>query len=288
MIAIDSLQASANFAAARDGQRLQLLIHGSDLPRSSPHYLAEFRVADSPGIATIDVRFDKSDRSESAIVQAFRDALTDVFEPFHKDEGALDGAVDAALEGLSDLVKKAIENNEYAGVQARIASIYRSFGGEDSKDTPGFERAGSISEFAVETGLVKDDKVARDDVGLVTLAGSWISMPEAHLRAGLIGGLYRAPGSLGSKGSDEDNGALHEIRAALERLREVQQALAAYRKGDNGPLERLIRGDTAADRALDTLGKLRIHSESTDDTDAAQIAEGIGSQLFGTKREEVA
>lgn len=168
-------------------------------------------------------------------------ALAGVFEEFLEifhGRGKAGEALESALSSVSHLIDAAAEGADVVGVQLRLTSVVRSFGVEN-----GAEAAyGSVTGFAIEVGLVRGRHVSTEDVQLLGLGGERLELSSDQRRTGIVDGLYRiedeAPFSAEIASLRGENKAQVEaLRNALDRLRLVQDALSAYRRGDDRALE---------------------------------------------------
>lgn len=150
-----------------------------------------------------------------------------------------DGSVSRALDSLKDLLGKAGEDPSVSGFQIRISSVSQQLRTDDG----GGNVFSSISQLSIEVGLVRDGKVAAEDVELLSFEGKKLPLTDAQKQTGIVTGRFvlddPAAGSNKAQATAADQ--------ALERLKQVSDALAAFRRGDLGPLqniESLFRGGT--------------------------------------------
>lgn len=194
------------------------------------------------------INIDLSDASDAdAVQEKLREGLTGLFKVFYKS-GGLEEAVDRALDGLSSVVDKAAENGGDA-LQIGLASVERFFGG-----------GSGIRQFAVEVGIVQDGEVKAADLGIVDLSGEKIDLSTDQRQRGIANSVFQ----LGEQPQDDTASAASKARqealtGALDRLNQVQDALAAYRAGDSSGiqrLEQLLRGDSNNQQTASALGRL--------------------------------
>jgi hypothetical protein len=169
------------------------------------------------------------------------DALAGTFEDLleiFNGKGRAQEALESALSSVSDLIDTAAGDTDVVGVQLRVVSVVRSFGTENGDDAA----YGSVTGFAIEVGLVRDGNVSAEDVQLVGLSGEPIDLSGEQRRTGVVDGLYQVQDKAPFADElatlrGENKAQVEALKNALDRLRLVQDALGAYRKGDTRALE---------------------------------------------------
>ncbi|MBM86101.1 MAG: hypothetical protein CMM47_08770 [Rhodospirillaceae bacterium] len=146
--------------------------------------------------------------------------------------------ISQALSAVTDLIETARTDEDVLGFQVRITSIVRSFGVEGA-DGGTF---GNVSSFAIEVGLIREKRINAEDLRLLNFDGNRVELTLEQRRTGVTSGVFhvldRAPFTehleIVRRNKKHHIGA---IRAALERLRLFQDALAAFRAGNTKSLE---------------------------------------------------
>jgi len=198
-----------------------------------------------PAAFTVDL---KGATGADAVRDRVAEGLTNLFKIFYKADG-LEETVEKALDSLTPVLQAATEDRA-DGVQIGLASIERFLGGSTG-----------IRKFAVEAAVVEDGRVRAETVGLVDLSGQRIQLDLDQRRRGVETSVYQvADEPVAGAAGDAARARYDSLLGALDRLVQVQDALAAYRQGDPSGikrLEQLLRGDESGTaRATDALGRL--------------------------------
>lgn len=171
-------------------------------------------------------------RDPEAIRGQLRAQLSNFFGVFYKRESEANAAIDKTLSGLSDLIDKAASDNTVDGFDIRLSQVATQY------DAGGSALA-SILGLGIEVGLSKGGKVSLEDTRVSDMAGEAVSLTQKELSAGFAQGRYtKTDSTLGqsaaSAGGDE------RLQKALDQLRETQDALDRFRKGETGALKPLL------------------------------------------------
>ncbi|MCR9254983.1 MAG: hypothetical protein NXI16_02695 [Alphaproteobacteria bacterium] len=227
-----------------------------DQPTSSRFKAQDFRLASASSRTAFEV-----DLSGITDKDAMRDkvagALTDLFQVFFKGP-ELEKTVGTALESLGDVLDKALDSEASpVGIQIGLARVDQFFG--ELGDDPLGAR---ISQFAVEVGVVTDGRINAENVGLVDLSGERIAVTEAQQKGGVATSVYQIDGGVDVPNQAQTEARQQALLDALDRLVQVNDALAAFREGDLSGLQRLeqlLRGerDGPGLRSADAIGRLR-------------------------------
>lgn len=225
---------------------------------------ADSRLAGS-GPRLFSFNFTDGERTPAALRERLSDELGKIFGAIDRKAG--DASTEAALDSLGDLVRRAAADPGVTGIEIRISNVSRLFRNQDGAG----EVYSSVSQFAVEVGIARAGKVAAGDVELLGFDGKRLSLSAAEKRTGIANGTYRI-----EDGAAKD-GAVRKVqddatKQALERLRLVSDALAAFRRGDTEPLQRietLLRGGTLNAEAVRALS-------SAKDVTQAKVFPGSG------------
>lgn len=200
---------------------------------SSPSYRTE-----EAGANLFSASISEGDRTTAGLQELLGGELEKLFGALDRKNDP-DGSVSRALDSLKDLLGKAGEDPSVSGFQIRISSVSQQL----RTDGGGGNVFSSISQLSIEVGLVRDGKVAAEDVELLSFEGKKLPLTDAQKQTGIITGRFvlddPAAGSNKAQATAADQ--------ALERLKQVSDALAAFRRGDLGPLqniESLFRGGT--------------------------------------------
>ncbi|WP_420402259.1 hypothetical protein [Nisaea sp.] len=208
------------------------------------------------------VAFSASITSESRTQGALEDLLGSelgtVFGALNK-QGDSEAFLEEAFDSLKDLTQKALEDPGVSGIQIRISSVSQQFRSNDREGAV----SSSVSQLSIEVGLVRDGKVSAGDVELLSFAGKRLPLTDAQKQTGVVSGLFSIDEPTAQ---DEPNKAqATAVEKALERLRLVNDALAAFRRGDLRPLqeiETLFRGGTLDAETVRALSKAKDVTES--------------------------
>lgn len=218
---------------------------------------------------SLTVSSDGSAKDRATLEKDVLRQFQDIFGAFH-GKGEVGAFIESALDGISDLIDEALESDDAFSFQFRIAGVQQVVGAADGSGAA----VGSFNQLAVEIGLVKGDRVSAEDVRLVDLEGKRLELSLEERRVGVVSGLFVRGDKDGVPPLDKVRS--DEVKAALERLRLVQDALKAFRKGDDSALkeiERLFRGGTLDSGAADALAQAK-------KTDAVVFP---GSGVIGTR-----
>jgi len=197
-------------------------------------------------------------RTQGALEELLGSELGTIFGALSK-RGDSEAFLKEALDSLKDLTQKALEDPSVSGIQIRISSVSQQFRAADGEGAV----YSSISQLSIEVGLVRDGKVAAGDVELLSFEGKKLALTEAQKQTGVVSGLFRIDDA-GEDGPPNSAQAT-ALEKALERLRLVNDALAAFRRGDLRPLqevENLFRGGTLDAESVRALSSAKDVTES--------------------------
>ncbi|WP_193187690.1 hypothetical protein [Nisaea sediminum] len=192
-------------------------------------------------------------RTQSGLENLFGSELETIFGALNK-RGDSEAFLKEALDSLKDLTQKALEDPSVSGIQIRISSVSQQFRSADGEGGV----FSSISQLSIEVGLVRDGKVAAADTELLSFEGKKLALTEAQKQTGIVSGLFTIDDKEAETAPNKAQAAA--IEKALERLRLVNDALAAFRKGDLRPLqeiETLFRGGTLDAETVRALSKAK-------------------------------
>ena len=251
MVSISSLSSFANVQVA------QPRVVGQDAsPRitaSSP--LPTYRSAEAGG-NLFSASISETDRTASGLRKLFGGELERLFGALDRKNDP-DSAVSRALGSLKDLLGKAADDSSVSGFQIRISSVSEQLRTEDG-DRNVFS---SISQLSIEVGLVRNGKVAAQDVELLSFEGKALSLTDEQKQTGIVNGQFVRDDPAASASKVQKMAA----DQALERLKLVNDALAAFRRGDFGPLqniENLFRSGTLNTESVRALSSARDVTQS--------------------------
>ncbi|WP_156901394.1 hypothetical protein [Nisaea denitrificans] len=199
---------------------------------SSPTY----RTAET-GNNLFSASISDGDRTTAGLQELLGGELEKLFGALDRKNDP-DGSVSRALDSLKDLLGKAGEDSSVSGFQIRISSVSQQLRTDDG----GGDVFSSVSQLSIEVGLVRDGKVAAEDVELLSFEGKKLPLTDTQKQTGIITGRFVLDDPATSSKAQET-----AADQALERLKLVSDALAAFRRGDLGPLqniESLFRGGT--------------------------------------------
>lgn len=197
-------------------------------------------------------------RTASGLRELLGGELETIFAALNKGV-APGGFVADALDSLKDLTEKALEDPNVTGLQIRISSVNQQFRAADGEGAV----LSSISQLSIEVGLVREEKVAAADVELLSFEGKKLSLTETQKQTGIVSGLFTLDDESAQGPANEAQATA--VEQALERLRLVNDALAAFRRGDLRPLqeiENLFRGGTLDAETVRALSKANDVTES--------------------------
>lgn len=188
-------------------------------------------VAHDPSFITVE----PDGRDDVGFRDRLRHAIEAVASAFASGEAA-SAVVDRVLKELESSLNDAEAKGEQAAVQIRIASLDVAV-----SDSAGGEAFASIRQFALEIGVVRNGAVSADDIHVLATDGRSLGLNQDQVRAGLTNGRYqRVDTGSDPQLSDAASKRLEAARSGLERVKAVQDALSAFRSGDDAPLRRLF------------------------------------------------
>ncbi|UUX48522.1 hypothetical protein NUH88_14005 [Nisaea acidiphila] len=226
--------------------------------------LPSYRTAGA-GFSGFSAEISSVARTSGGLQEIFGGELEKIFGALNK-RGDADAFLEEAFGSLKDLTQKALDDPSVTGVQIRIASVSQQFRSPDG------ERAvfSSVSQLSIEVGLVRDGKVAAEDVELLSFEGKKLSLTDEQKQTGIVSGLFTRDDE--SAENPPNKAQATAIEQALERLKLVNDALAAFRRGDIRPLqevENLFRGGTLDAETVRALSKSK-------DVTGSQVFPGSG------------
>lgn len=261
MVSISSLSSFAGMNVAPPRVVGQDASSGITASSSPPTY----RAAEA-GANLFSASISDSDRTASGLRKLLGDELERLFGALDRKTNP-DDAVTRALDTLKDLLGKAADNASVSGFQIRISTVSQQLRTTDVRgaDVRGADGGGtvfsSISQLSIEVGLVRDGKVAAGDVELLSFEGKALSLTDDQKQTGIVNGQF----VLDDPGTSVNTAQKMAADQALERLKLVGDALAAFRRGDLGPLqtiENLFRSGTLDAESVRALSSARDVTQS--------------------------
>lgn len=245
-----SSQAASLTAAARQRQSSAGSSEKSEAPTFRPF------LPNDPGYITVE----PDGRDDVGFRDRLRLAIEAVASAFASREGVT-AIVDRVIGEISKTLDEAEAKGEDVAVQFRIAAL-------DVSVADGGNTFASIRQFALEVGIARDGKVAAEDTRVLATDGRSLGLSQQQIRAGLTTGNYARvdTGSTDGNLSDAARERLAAARAGLQRVKAVQDALTAFRQGDEVPLRDLFEGKGS--------------SSSGDAGSLGQVFPGIGALSF--------
>lgn len=202
-------------------------------PRRGPVVTPSTRPADPSDPAFLTVEPDG--RDDIGFQDRLRHKIEAVFGAIQSG-GALTASVGRALEAIREPLDAAKASGEAFFLQIRAVSVEVSFA--ENTETGG--AFASYRQIGIEISIARAREVDAGDVRILSLEGRSLSLTFEETRAGFTSGRYR---TLVTGGQPRDQAARDRLEAAqtgLARVKAVQDALNAYRKGDIDPLNALI------------------------------------------------
>lgn len=171
-------------------------------------------------------------RDPDAIRGQLREQLSNFFSVFYKKESEANAAIDKTLSSLSGLIDKAASDSSVDGFDIRLSQVATQY-------SAGGSSLASILGIGIEAGLSRDGKVAVEDTKVADVAGNAVPLTEKELSVGFKEGRYTRTDSTlgGATGGASGN---ERLQKAMDQLRETQDALDRFRKGDTGALKPLL------------------------------------------------
>ena len=192
----------------------------------------QYMVRSTTGAQPSVLGFIIENRDPDAIRGQLRDQLSTFFKVFYKRESEANAAIDRTLSSLSGLVDKAAGDPSVDGFDIRLAQVATRY-------DPGGGSLASILGIGVEAGLSRDGTVTAEDTIVTDIAGGAVPLTGAEIAAGFAQARYsRTDTSLG--GTSANGGGDARLQKALDQLRETQDALDRFRKGEAGALKPLL------------------------------------------------
>lgn len=225
MTSISSLSSLAQLQVAQPRVVGQDATAKSAAASSSPTY----RTAET-GNNLFSASISDSDRTTTGLQELLGGELEKLFGALDRKNDP-DGAVSRALDSLKDLLGKAGEDSSVSGFQIRISSVSQQLRTDDG----GGDVFSSVSQLSIEVGLVRDGKVAAEDLELLSFEGKKLPLTDAQKQTGIVTGRFVLDDPAASPNKSQETAA----DQALERLKLVSDALAAFRRGDLGPLQNI-------------------------------------------------
>ena len=198
----------------------------SEAPKSRPF------LPNDPGYITVE----PDGRDDVGFRDRLRQAIEAVASAFASGDGVT-AIVDRVIGEISQTLDSAEAKGEQVAVQLRVAAL-------DVSVADGGSAFASIRQFALEVGVARDGKVAAEDTRVLGTDGRSVGLSQEQIRSGLTTGTFarvdtgRTDGAV-SEAADE---RLAAARSGLERVKAMQDALAAFRSGDETPLRDLFEG----------------------------------------------
>lgn len=171
-------------------------------------------------------------RDPNAIRGQLRDQLSQFFSVFYKRESEANAAIDKTLSSLSGLIDKAASDSSVDGFDIRLAQVATQY-------SAGGASLASILGIGVEAGLSRGGKVSVEETRVADVAGDVVLLTDKELSAGFAEARYtRSDSTLGRSSGGAAGG--ERLQKALDQLRETQDALDRFRKGETGALKPLL------------------------------------------------
>ncbi|MFN3459977.1 MAG: hypothetical protein ACK4ZN_03110 [Oceanibaculum sp.] len=171
-------------------------------------------------------------RDPDAIRGQLREQLSQFFKVFYKKESEANAAIDKTLSSLSGLIEKAASDKSVDGFDIRLAQVATQY-------SAGGSSLASILGLGIEAGLTRDGKVSVKDTKVTDVSGAAVPLTRKELSDGFAQARYvRNDSSLGRyAGGDFGD---ERLQKAMDQLRETQDALNRFRKGETGALKPLL------------------------------------------------
>ncbi|MFO7482235.1 hypothetical protein [Oceanibaculum nanhaiense] len=168
-------------------------------------------------------------RDPDAIRGQLREQLSQFFNVFYKKESEANAAIDKTLSSLSGLIDRAVSDSSVDGFDIRLAQVSTQY-------SAGGSSLASILGIGIEAGLSRDGKVSAEDSKVMDVAGAAVPLTKKELSAGFEQARYvRNDSTLGGASNGDER-----LQKAMDQLRETQDALNRFRKGDTGALKPLL------------------------------------------------
>jgi hypothetical protein len=233
MISISNLSSFTNVQVAQP----RVVGQDATAKSTSTSSTSTYRPAEA-GANLFSASISESDRTTTGLQGLLGGELEKLFGALDRKNDP-DGSVSRALDSLKDLLGKAADDSSVTGFQIRISSVSQQL----RTDEGAGDVFSSISQLSIEVGLVRDGKVASEDVELLSFEGKKLPLTDAQKQTGIVNGRF----ILDDPAAVSNKAQATAADQALERLKMVSDALAAFRRGDLGPLqniESLFRGGT--------------------------------------------
>ncbi|MEO9904603.1 hypothetical protein [Nisaea sp.] len=217
--------------------------------------LPTYRTAET-GNNLFSASISEGDRTTTGLQELLGGELEKLFGALDRKNDP-DASVSRALDSLKDLLGKAGEDPSVSGFQIRISSVSQQL----RTDEGGGDVFSSVSQLSIEVGLVRDGKVTAEDVELLSFEGKTLSLTDEQKQTGIVTGRFVLDDPAASPNKAQETAA----DQALERLKLVSDALAAFRRGDLGPLqniENLFRGGTLNAESVQALSSAKDVTQS--------------------------
>lgn len=224
MTSISSLSSYTNVQVAQPRVVGQDATAKTTATSSSPTYRTE-----EAGANLFSASISEGDRTTAGLQDLLGGELEKLFGALDRKNDP-DGSVSRALDSLKDLLAKADEDSSVTGFQIRISSVSQDLRTDDGAGSV----FSSISQLSIEVGLVRDGKVAAEDVELLSFEGKALPLTDEQKQTGIVTGRFVLDDPAATK--TVQNTAADQ---ALERLKLVSDALAAFRQGDLTPLQNI-------------------------------------------------
>ena len=224
----------------------------SSLSATQPVSLQPDTLLPSPGQSVTARPFSSADpgyitvepdgRDDVGFRDRLRQAIEAVVKAFADREGVT-AIVERVVGEITPSLDQAAAEGAEVGVQIRIASLDVAV--SDGQGGPAFA---SIRQFALEIGVARDGVVSTEDTRVLSPDGRDLGLDAEQVGAGLAaGGRFARTETGAAEQSDAARERLEEARAGLARVKAMQDALQAFRLGDETPLRTLFEGDGAAE-----------------------------------------
>ena len=235
-------QSASLTAAAVQPSRLARSETTSEAPKSR-----SFQPND-PGYITVE----PDGRDDVSFRDRLRQAIEAVAVAF-ADRDGVTAIVDRVIGEISQTLDAAEAKGEDVAVQFRIAALDVSLA-----DGAGGSAFASIRQFALEVGVARNGQVAAEDTRVLSPDGRSLGLSQDQIRAGFAKGAYSRTETGSSDGalSGAAREKLEAARAGLQRVKATQDALAAFRLGNETPLRELFEGSGSLGQVFPGIGAL--------------------------------
>lgn len=203
---------------------------------STPQPLTRPAIPGEPGFLTVE----PDGRDDVSFRDRLRQALESVFQAVQETAEDAARASRNALQAVEQPLEGAATSGEVFFAQVRVVGIEVNFAEVGSDGSSSFA---SVRQFGVEVSFARAGFVQSDDVSVLSLEGKSLSFTATEIQAGFQSGTYsRTDAGASSTASREISEELKAAQASIARIKAVQDALSAFRDGNDEPLRQLSEG----------------------------------------------